>query len=92
MTDIFASLFDSVDSMGPQEFLICVGTALLLGFMISGFYILKNKHTTSFALTIGLLPAIVCVIIMVVYAGSSSATLSTASSTGLSNVVGYLYA
>ncbi len=66
MTDIFASLFDSVDSMGPQEFLICVGTALLLGFMISGFYILKNKHTTSFALTIGLLPAIVCVIIMVV--------------------------
>ncbi len=66
MTDIFASLFDSVDSMGPTEFLICVGTALVLGFMISGFYILKNKHTTSFALTIGLLPAIVCVIIMVV--------------------------
>ena len=52
--------------MGPREFIICVGAALLLGFMISGIYIFKNKHTQSFALTIALLPAIVCVVIMVV--------------------------
>ncbi len=66
MSSIFDSLFTSVDSMGPREFIICVGTALLLGFLISGIYIFKNKHTQSFALTIALLPAIVCVVIMVV--------------------------
>ena len=66
MSSIFDSLFTSVDSMGPREFIICVGAALLLGFMISGIYIFKNKHTQSFALTIALLPAIVCVVIMVV--------------------------
>ncbi len=66
MSSIFDSLFDSVDSMGPQEFIICMGFALLAGFLISAVYMFKNKHTDSFALTIALLPAIVSVVIMVV--------------------------
>ena len=66
MSSIFDSLFDSVDSMGPVEFLICTGFALLAGFMISAVYRHRNKHTDSFALTIALLPSIVSVVIMVV--------------------------
>ena len=63
---IFDSLFESVDSMGPQEFIICIAAALLAGFMISGIYIFRNKHSDSFAITVAVLPAVVCVVIMAV--------------------------
>ncbi len=67
MSSIFDSIFSTVDTMGPSEFIICIGTALLVGFVISLVYTFKNtRRSESFALTIGLLPAIVCVIIMVV--------------------------
>ena len=66
MSSIFDSLFDSVDAMGPQEFILCVACALLTGFLISAIYMYKNEHSGSFALTIALLPSIVSVVIMVV--------------------------
>lgn len=66
MSSIFDSLFSSVDTMGPQEFIICIGFALLIGFVIAGIYMFRNNYSNSFALTIALLPAIVCVVIMVV--------------------------
>ena len=76
MDDIFASIFDSAGSMGPLEFLGCIGAALLIGFGISAVYAYRNEHTTGLALTIGVLPAIVSVVIMVsisnTFAGSAS--------------------
>jgi uncharacterized membrane protein YhiD involved in acid resistance len=66
MTDIFASIFDTVSGMGPVEFLTCVGSALAIGFAISAIYSFRNKHSKGFALTIGVLPAIVSVVIMAV--------------------------
>jgi len=66
MSSIFDSIFSTVDSMGPKEFLICIGAALVIGFMISAIYAYKNRHSASFALTIALLPAIVSVVIMTV--------------------------
>ncbi len=66
MGSIFDSLFDSVDSMGPQEFIICVAAALAIGFVISAIYMFRNNYSKSFALTIAILPAIVAVVIMVV--------------------------
>jgi len=66
MSSIFDSIFSAADSMGPQEFLICIGASLVIGFVISLMYIYRNNHSDSFALTIALLPAIVCVVIMVV--------------------------
>jgi uncharacterized membrane protein YhiD involved in acid resistance len=66
MMDIFASIFDSVETMGPTEFLVCVGAALVIGFSISAVYAFRNKHSSGFSLTIGVLPAIVAVVIMVV--------------------------
>ena len=66
MMDIFASIFETVDTMGPIEFLTCVGAALVIGFAVSAVYAYKNEHSSGFALTIGVLPAIVAVVIMVV--------------------------
>ena len=66
MSSIFESIFASADTMGPQEFMICIAAALVMGFVISGIYMFRNRHSESFALTIALLPAIVCVVIMAV--------------------------
>ena len=66
MSSIFDSIFATVDTMSPQEFMICIVASLVMGFLISGIYMFRNKHTDSFALTIALLPAIVCVVIMAV--------------------------
>ncbi len=66
MSGIFESIFSTADSMGPFEFLICIGSALVVRFIVSAIYIYKNTHSDSFALTVALLPAIVSVVIMVV--------------------------
>ena len=66
MSSIFDSIFASADTMGPQEFMICIASALVMGFVISGIYMFRNRHSESFALTVALLPAIVCVVIMAV--------------------------
>lgn len=66
MSDIFDSIINTAESIGPVEFLICIGSAIVMGFAISLIYIYKNNHSDSFALTIALLPTIVAVVIMVV--------------------------
>ena len=66
------SLFGSVFSKGMESttdfphFLICVGAALVLGFIISFSYMYKSEYTKSFVITLALLPAVVCVVIMMV--------------------------
>jgi uncharacterized membrane protein YhiD involved in acid resistance len=66
MSGIFDSLLGSAVSVGPFEFLACIGAALAAGFMLSGIYMYRNRHSESFALTVAVLPAIVSVVIMAV--------------------------
>jgi len=66
MSDIFDSIISTADAISPVEFLICIGFAIVVGFVISLMYIYRNSHSDSFALTVALLPAIVSVVIMVV--------------------------
>ena len=47
-------------------FLLCMLFALISGLIMAFGYTVKNRYTKSFVLTIALLPAIVCVVIMVV--------------------------
>ena len=47
-------------------FLLCMLAALIAGLIMAFGYTVKNRYTKSFVLTIALLPAIVCVVIMVV--------------------------
>lgn len=65
---LFAGLFDasttSVISAG--DFLLCIGASLLLGLLLAGAYTYRARYTRSFVVTLALLPAVVCVVIMMV--------------------------
>ena len=66
MSSIFDSIFTVAEDMGPQQFVLCIGVALGIGFLISAIYMFRNSYSNSFALTIAVLPAIVSTVIMVV--------------------------
>lgn len=67
MTNLFASIFDTAAETIPfSQFGIAVGASLLIGFALAWIYNIKNKSSNSFLISIALLPAIVCVVIMMV--------------------------
>ena len=68
MDAIFKGIFDSelTQTIEVGDFLLCLGVSLLLGLIMAAAYIFKNEHTKSFLLTLALLPAVVCVVIMMV--------------------------
>lgn len=53
-------------AINVKSFLICIGFALLAGLIIALGYMFKNRYTKSFVITLALLPAMVCVVIMAV--------------------------
>lgn len=65
---IFKGLFDSdlVTVISLWDFLICIGVALLIGIILSAAYAYRTRYTKSFVITLSLLPAVVCVVIMMV--------------------------
>jgi hypothetical protein len=56
----------TLDLTHLSSFLICILGALIAGAILAIGYTIKNSYTKSFVLTIAILPAIVCVVIMVV--------------------------
>lgn len=68
LDSLFKGVFDtamtSVISVG--DFLLCVGGALVLGVIMALCYMYKTRYTKSFVITLALLPAVVCVVIMMV--------------------------
>lgn len=68
LNNLFKGVFDTSlqTVISPFNFLLCVGTALAIGLILTFVYTYKNKYTQSFVVTLSLLPAIVCVIIMMV--------------------------
>lgn len=65
---IFQGVFDNglEASVNLSEFLLCVGVSLIIGLIIAFTFTYKNKYTKSFMVTLALLPAVVCVVIMMV--------------------------
>lgn len=65
---IFRGLFDTdmtaVISLG--DFLLCVGCALVLGLLLAFSHMYRSRYTKSFVVTLAVLPAVVCVVIMMV--------------------------
>lgn len=49
-----------------SDFLLCIGSALLIGLILTACYRYRARYTRSFVATMALLPAIVCVVIMMV--------------------------
>lgn len=65
---IFRGVFDTdmTSVIGLSDFLLCVGSALIIGLILTGSYMWKTRYTKSFVATLAMLPAIVCVVIMMV--------------------------
>lgn len=65
---IFNGLFDSANQqvITPQDFIVCVLVSLITGVFLAFLYTIKNKYSKSFLVTLAILPATVCVVIMMV--------------------------
>lgn len=66
--DFFRGLFDTdmTTVIAPSDFLLCVFCALVIGLILAAFYMYCTRYTKSFVATLALLPAVVCVVIMMV--------------------------
>lgn len=65
---IFKGLFDSelTTVISVPHFLLCIGVSLVIGLIIAFSYMIRTRYTKSFVVTLALLPAVVCVVIMMV--------------------------
>ena len=70
LNTIFRGVFDSdaqaASAISVGAFLLCLAVSLLVGLLLAGAYTVKNRYTKSFLLTLAILPAVVCVVIMMV--------------------------
>ena len=64
----FQGIFDThyISVIQLSDFLWCVGVSLVIGLMLAGFSMYRSRYTKSFVVTLALLPAVVCVVIMMV--------------------------
>lgn len=68
LNNIFQGIFaaDGAAVIAIPQFLLCVGVALGIGIVLALLYTAQRRGTTSFRVTLAILPAIVCVVIMMV--------------------------
>ena len=69
MDNLFTGLFETTSStslISIGKFFICIITALVAGLIIALSYKIRNKTTQNFVTTLALMPAMVCVIILMV--------------------------
>lgn len=68
LNTLFKGIFDTdmTAIISVSDFLICIGVALLLGLILALTYMYHTRCTKSFVVTLALLPAVVCVVIMMV--------------------------
>ena len=69
MSNLFKSIFNTTlvqTTLNPTDFLLAVAAALLIGVFLAAACSVKARNTSSFILTMVLLPAVVCVVIMMV--------------------------
>ena len=66
--DIFKGLFDTEFTavISLTDFLLCLGSALAIGIIMALSYTFRSRYTKSFVITLATLPAVVCVVIMMV--------------------------
>lgn len=68
LNNLFSGIFSSTVSseISVPQFLLCIAVSLVIGAVLTLVYIYKTKYTKSFAITLAMIPAVVCVIIMMV--------------------------
>ena len=68
LENLFKGLFDSelTKVISVTDFMLCLGFSLVLGLIMAGTYMYRSRYTKSFVVTLALLPAVVCIVIMLV--------------------------
>ena len=68
LENLFRGLFDTdlTTVISVTDFLLCLGCSLVLGLVMAFAYMYRTRYTKSFVITLALLPAVVCVVIMLV--------------------------
>lgn len=68
LENVFKGIFSSESEtvISAADFLLCIGTSLLIGIFLAAVYACKSKYTKSFVATLAIIPAAVCTIIMMV--------------------------
>lgn len=68
MESLFKGIFDGelTQVIKVEDFLFCLGISLVLGLITAAAYAWKNDYTKSFLISLAIIPAIVCVVIMMV--------------------------
>lgn len=68
LNQLFQGVFDTSFTrvIDPKDFLLCVGTSLVIGLVLSVMAQWQTHSSESFGITLALLPAAVCVVIMMV--------------------------
>lgn len=68
MNNFFTSIFTTTGAttIAPADFLSCIAVSLLIGAFFTWIYTFRSHYTVSFAITLTMLPAIVCMVIMMV--------------------------
>ena len=68
LDSFFKGLFDSelTTVISVTDFLLCIGSSLGIGLLLALAYMFKTRYTKSFVVTLAVLPAVVCVVIMMV--------------------------
>lgn len=65
---LFKGIFDAETAtvISVTDFILCVGCSLILGLIMAFGYMFRTRYTKSFVITLATLPAVVCVVIMMV--------------------------
>ncbi len=68
LNSLFRGIFDTdmTSVIAVSDFLLCIGCALVIGLLLASTYMYRTRYTKSFVATLALLPAVVCVVIMMV--------------------------
>ena len=68
LEDLFKGLFDTdlTVVISVTDFSLCLVASLVIGILMAFAYMYRTRYTKSFVVTLALLPAVVCVVIMMV--------------------------
>lgn len=68
LNNLFSGLFDTdmTSVITVSDFLLCISCSLVIGLILAFCYMYRTRYTKGFVATLALLPAVVCVVIMMV--------------------------
>lgn len=68
LNTLFSGVFDTTSTavVSVADFVMCILISLLIGVIIALTYTYKSRYTKSFVVTLAMLPAVVCMVIMMV--------------------------